>query len=111
MIFERPSIIIFVIVKHNWKICCGFLIDVGLVFEILRHRAITSITALWDWHFTSALLRTKLSYNLPMTPGGDSPPELPLPPERPLKGFEAVAPRTGPIPRPIPVVPRPPVEP
>ena len=51
----------------------------------------------------------------PMTPGGDSPPELPLPPEcepRPLSGFEAVAPRTGPIPvRPIPVVPRPPVEP
>ena len=50
----------------------------------------------------------------PMIPGGDSPPELPfppLPPERPLRGFVAVAPITGPIPRPIPVVPRPPVEP
>ena len=47
----------------------------------------------------------------PITPGGDSPPELPLPPERPLSGFVAVAPITGPIPRPIPVVPRPPVEP
>jgi len=35
-------------------------------------------------------------------PGGESPPE------RPLRGF-GVVPITGPIPRPIPVVPRPPL--
>ena len=37
----------------------------------------------------------------PPVPGGESPPA------RPVRGLEAVAPRTGPIPRPIPVVPRP----
>ena len=29
---ERPFIVIFVIVKHNLKICCGFLIIDGLIF-------------------------------------------------------------------------------
>ena len=35
---ERPFIVIFVIVKHNWKICCGFLNVDGLVFRNLGHR-------------------------------------------------------------------------
>ena len=30
---ERPFIVIFVIVKHNWNICCGILIVYGLVFS------------------------------------------------------------------------------
>ena len=42
----------------------------------------------------------------PVLPGGESPPPDPGG-ERPPRGFVAVAPRTGPIPRPIPVVPRP----
>ena len=36
---ERPFYVIFVIVMLNWKIWCEFLIDDGLVFEILRHHA------------------------------------------------------------------------
>ena len=44
----------------------------------------------------------------PKTPpaGGESPPPG-LTPVRPVRGLVAVAPRTGPIPRPMPVVPRP----
>ena len=37
---ERPFAVIFVIVMLNWKIWRGFLIDDGLVFEILGHSAI-----------------------------------------------------------------------
>ena len=37
--FERSFIVIFVIVKHNWKIWCGFLIVDELVFDKIRQDA------------------------------------------------------------------------
>ena len=37
---ERRFIVIFVIVKHNWKICYGFLIVYRLVFQNLGYRVL-----------------------------------------------------------------------
>ena len=41
---ERQFIVIFVIVKHNWKIYCGFLIVDGLVFRNLGHRDLYQVS-------------------------------------------------------------------
>ena len=47
----------------------------------------------------------------PTLPGGELSPPAPEPTGvRPPSGFGAVAPRTGPMPSPMPVVPRPPAE-
>ena len=48
-ICERPFIVIFVTVKHNWKICCGFLIVDGLVFQNLGHRGtLEKVYKIWN---------------------------------------------------------------